>query len=146
MGIGGDPGSAFEIHQTGKGLVVYGWAGSVVTAIRHGFVIHRKPVEEIPLKDEDFHCRVCGYRSDDPPWGIDGVSPIYDFCDCCGVEHGYQDCLPAAARQYRDRWIASGAEWYTKKLAPADWDLRVQLEGVPVDFKCMRRTRRGLSR
>ena len=49
----------------------------------------------------EHYCRVCGYRSDEPPWGDDGRSPSFNHCPCCGVEWGYQDLLPTAAERFR---------------------------------------------
>lgn len=63
-------------------------------------------------------CRVCGFWSDDPPWGDDGRSPTYFFCPCCGVEWGYQDCFPSAAERFRARWLAEGAPWRHRKELP----------------------------
>lgn len=84
--------------------------------------------------DKDLRCRVCGYKSEDPPWGIDGRSPLYDFCPCCGVEHGYQDSSLAGARRYRAEWIAAGAKWEEANAMPERWDLGEQLRDVPSDF------------
>ena len=41
--------------------------------------------------DETHACRVCGLCYEDQQWGVDGASPTYEFCDCCGVEFGYDD-------------------------------------------------------
>ena len=46
-------------------------------------------------------CRVCGFLHDKDykdndyfPWGKDGNTPTFDFCECCGTEFGYNDyCL-----------------------------------------------------
>jgi hypothetical protein len=46
-------------------------------------------IESGAVHSEKNHCRVCGYKSKDARWGEDGQSPLYDFCPCCGVEHGY---------------------------------------------------------
>lgn len=68
--------------------------------------------------DAEHFCRVCGYPSDEPPWGADGRSPSYGFCPCCGVEWGYQDCSPSAAEQFRARWLGEGAPWHDKTVLP----------------------------
>ena len=48
---------------------------------------------------ENHCCRVCGwYMEGYLPYGEDGSLPTFDMCDCCGVEFGYQDCQPSAAR------------------------------------------------
>lgn len=80
-------------------------------------------------------CRVCGYKSEDPPWGDDGRTPLYDFCECCGVEHGYQDASPAGARTYRAQWIAAGAEWEEAAARPEGWKLDEQLRHIPPEFQ-----------
>jgi hypothetical protein len=82
----------------------------------------------------DLSCRVCGYRSDSPPWGEDGRTPLFDFCVCCGVEHGYQDASPNGARAYRAKWIAAGAEWEEPERMPNGWELSEQLGQVPPEF------------
>jgi hypothetical protein len=64
-------------------------------------------------------CRVCGFWSDEPPWGDDGRSPSFEYCPCCGVEWGYQDLLPSAAERFRATWLAEGAPWQDRKV-PAD--------------------------
>lgn len=79
-------------------------------------------------------CRVCGYKSESPPWGEDNSSPNFDFCPCCGVEHGYQDATPAGTRKYRENWINSGAVWDDSKMKPKDWSLDVQMLTVPAEF------------
>jgi hypothetical protein len=84
--------------------------------------------------DASFRCRVCGVLNLDPPWGTDGRTPLYEFCPCCGVEHGYQDATPAAARRFRGDWIAAGAPWDEPSLKPEGWDLTDQLSYVPVQF------------
>ncbi|KTR95394.1 hypothetical protein NS220_06265 [Microbacterium testaceum] len=38
-------------------------------------------------------CRVCGYFSEEPPWGLDRSCLTYEYCPCCGVEWGYQASL-----------------------------------------------------
>jgi hypothetical protein len=61
--------------------------------------------------DDSLSCRVCGLAQDESPWGVDGRSPNYVICDCCGVEFGYGDCTKESTRAYRTKWLASGAEW-----------------------------------
>ena len=82
-----------------------------------------------------FHCRVCGYPSPDAPWGPDGETPTFDFCRCCGVEYGYQDSSPFAARRYRSEWLKSGAKWEDPKAKPENWDLDAQLRNIPEEFR-----------
>lgn len=64
-------------------------------------------------------CRVCGYFSDDPPWGLDGCCPTYEYCPCCGVEWGYQDSLPTSVDRFRSEWVQRGGTW-TDRAVPSD--------------------------
>jgi len=75
-------------------------------------------------------CRVCGLTLGEPPWGHDGQSPTFDFCDCCSCEFGYQDCTAAAAQMNRERWIAAGARWDRPERMPAGWNLDEQLKAL----------------
>jgi hypothetical protein len=86
------------------------------------------------MHNDQCYCRVCGYESDTPQWGADGRTPVYDFCPCCGVEHGYQDSSPVGARNYREKWIKSGAQWEEKKCKPSEWVLEDQLTHIPVGY------------
>ena len=75
-----------------------------------------------------WHCRVCGleHSADDPvdlPWGEDEKFPSFWFCACCGVEFGYQDCLPEPARRFRSLWLERGAPWDSPKHTPSNWTL-----------------------
>jgi hypothetical protein len=80
-------------------------------------------------------CRVCGKIQCEPPWGEDGISPNYTFCDCCGVEFGYGDCWLIAIHSSRKRWLDQGAKWDNPKERPVDWDLEEQLKQIPEQFK-----------
>ena len=84
---------------------------------------------------EKLYCRVCGYKSENPPWGEDGQTPLYDFCPCCGVEHGYQDSTQNGTHKYRAKWIAAGAKWEEPEEKPDDWSLNEQLCHVPREFE-----------
>ncbi|CCB91991.1 putative uncharacterized protein [Waddlia chondrophila 2032/99] len=81
------------------------------------------------------NCRVCGLVLDDPPWGEDGATPSFDYCPCCGVEFGYQDCSTEAAKHYRKCWISEGANWAEKNEMPFNWSLEEQLKNIPNEFK-----------
>ena len=59
----------------------------------------------------EFLCPVCGWESAAEPWGPDGRAPTFDPCDCCGVEWGYQDSSEQGTRNYREKWLATGANW-----------------------------------
>jgi hypothetical protein len=85
--------------------------------------------------DELYHCRVCGLGFDEPPWGEDGKTASFDLCPCCGVEFGYEDATPVAARRYREEWLKNGAVWADPDAKPANFDLARQLEGIPAAFR-----------
>lgn len=87
------------------------------------------------MHNEKLFCRVCGYKSKIFPWGLDGKTPLYDYCLCCGVEHGYQDGSPIGARNFRKLWVESGANWADKSAKPEGWTLDEQLEQVPFEFR-----------
>ncbi len=84
--------------------------------------------------DTNLRCRVCGYKSENPPWGDNEKTPLYDYCPCCGVEHGYQDSSPEGARNYRTNWIATGAKWMASTARPKAWEIKEQLNHIPPDF------------
>ncbi|MEZ4372262.1 MAG: hypothetical protein R3B07_15660 [Polyangiaceae bacterium] len=86
------------------------------------------------MEDERFACRVCGLHCADPPWGADGQCPTFDICDCCGVQFGYEDSLPASARRYRDAWLRNSCEWFRAKSKPEDWSWERQQARVPRQF------------
>ena len=51
--------------------------------------------------DEKYYCRICGYRCVVPPWGEDGETPNFEYCDCCGVEFGYGDATIKVVKKHR---------------------------------------------
>lgn len=38
-----------------------------------------------PMIDHQYNCRVCGLRLEEPPWGRDGATPLFEIRPCCGV-------------------------------------------------------------
>lgn len=84
---------------------------------------------------KNHNCRVCGYYSDDLPWGEDGNSPSYEICICCGVEFGNEDYTIDSVRLYRKRWIENGSNWFFSKFKPVDWDMEKQFENIPEDYR-----------
>ena len=79
-------------------------------------------------------CRVCGLMQADFTWGNDGATPSHNICSCCGVEFGYEDCLPESIRKYRSGWLSAGAKWTWPKDKPAGWQLELQLAQIPTKF------------
>ena len=66
------------------------------------------------------------------PWGEDGKTPLWEICECCGIEYGYEDCLESALIRYREKWLANGAKWFSPKHRPKNWSLEQQLSNLPV--------------
>jgi len=84
--------------------------------------------------DNNFHCRVCGYLPEMPPWGGDGQSPTYEICPCCGVEYGYEDSTVSSVKKYRDEWADAGYKWQDVNAKPKFWNLEDQLKRIPEIF------------
>lgn len=79
-------------------------------------------------------CRVCGYYSEDPPWGEDGCCPTYEYCPCCGVEWGYQDSLPSSAARFRADWLNRGGVWQDPHVVPDGLTVAERLSRIGVDL------------
>ena len=80
-------------------------------------------------------CRVCALQLERPPWGVDGHTPLFEHCPCCGVEFGYQDATRMGATKFRESWLAAGAKWDVPSAKPHRWDLSIQLKLVPEDYR-----------
>ncbi len=85
--------------------------------------------------DYRYICRVCGLVLEDPPWGVDGKTPLFEFCLCCGVEFGYGDWTVGAAKNWRRKWLSKGAVWFDASEKPEEWDVESQLKNVPPEFR-----------
>ncbi|MBL7719068.1 MAG: hypothetical protein JNL72_09560 [Flavipsychrobacter sp.] len=85
---------------------------------------------------ENATCRVCGYvyPLDNPAW-FNEVTPSHDICICCGVQFGYEDTTNDGVTDYRKRWLANGAEWFSPDFKPKDWNLENQLMKIPEKWK-----------
>lgn len=89
-------------------------------------------------KKVEYRCRVCGHAEPTPPWGEDGKTPSFEYCDCCGVEFGYPDATLTGIRRYRSNWLAKGAPWFRKDTKPAGWNVQQaeeQLKHVPPEYR-----------
>ncbi len=75
-------------------------------------------------------CRVCGFEPIAPPWGEDERTPTFEMCPCCGVEYGYEEATQHAARQWRRRWLESGAKWADKGTPHDGLDTTTRLARV----------------
>lgn len=67
--------------------------------------------------------------------GESGEDPNFNICDCCGVEFGYEDYTKESVKAYRNKWLEVGANWWKLKEKPKDWDIKKQLQNIPVNFK-----------
>lgn len=72
-------------------------------------------------------CRVCGYKTPNPPWGEDGDDPSGSICACCGVEFGTEDATMASIKAYRRQWKAEGYPWFVPDLEPRNWTFNKQI-------------------
>ena len=84
---------------------------------------------------ESYCCRVCGLKHDPAPWGDDGNTPIFELCICCGVQFGYEDCMPEGVKRYRKIWFDRKNKWFIPKKMPADWSLERQMKNIPEDYR-----------
>lgn len=76
-------------------------------------------------------CPVCAWdQLEEAPWGEDGKTPSYDICPCCGVEFGNEDADPGFKARARERWIASGGEWFEPAKKPRGWSFEEQLKRI----------------
>lgn len=80
-------------------------------------------------------CRVCGYHTEEYPWGEDGKSPKYQICPCCGVQFGKEDIDLESIRTYRQKWQKKGGKWFQKKEKPNDWNMDEQMGNIPEEFR-----------
>lgn len=81
-------------------------------------------------------CRVCGFRVDGYfPYGEDGRTPLWEHCTVCGVEHGYQDNNPVAARRFREQWLEAGARWQYADFDDDGLTTEQRLEQVPEEYR-----------
>lgn len=76
-------------------------------------------------------CLVCGMKFDNYyPWGIEGDTPSFDICCCCGVEFSHEDSSLAGIKDYRNEWLKNIAKWFEIKMQPINWDLTKQLSQI----------------
>tara|TARA_R110002124_G_scaffold89513_2_gene228779 strand:- start:2240 stop:2509 length:270 start_codon:yes stop_codon:yes gene_type:complete len=88
------------------------------------------------LNDTYIHnCRICGFSLEEPPWGYDGKTPLYEFCPCCGVEFGYQDSSLEGVKRFREQWIENGMQWDEVKQKPDNWNPLEQFKNIPPEFR-----------
>ena len=78
-----------------------------------------------------YHCYVCGAPAEEPPWGNDGRTPLFEICPCCGCEFGYQDASTKGIESLRAQWLAGGGNWRDTTFKPAGLNLEEQLSQIP---------------
>ena len=83
-----------------------------------------------------FRCPVCGYGGLTEEAWTDG-NPSDEICPSCGTQFGYDDAAGApgdsrraAHRRLRERWVASGCSWSSRRPVPEGWDPAGQLAVV----------------
>ena len=86
------------------------------------------------LNYENYHCRICGLRQSEPPWGNDGKTASFNICPCCGAEFGYHDATLQAIQRYRENWLLEGAKWFEPHRKPEQWSLEKQFKEIPQTF------------
>ncbi len=69
------------------------------------------------------------------PWGVDGMTPSHEICDCCGCEFGYEDISITSIKSNRQKWIESGSAWFDSTKKPVDWSLEIQLKSIPNQYQ-----------
>lgn len=63
-------------------------------------------------------CPVCFYA---------GSYELWDICECCGTEFGFDD-WNTTHDELRRRWIEGGCVWWSSTTPPPDWDPHAQLK------------------
>jgi hypothetical protein len=72
----------------------------------------------MPMNDR---CPVCLYEP--LPWPAED----HNICVCCGTEFGFDD-FDFTHDQLRERWLMSGAPWFSQEHhPPVNWDPLRQL-------------------
>lgn len=76
-------------------------------------------------------CKVCGFDKLEEPQYLEGGSPNFVICDCCGFQSGYDDLDQGKTfEEYRNEWILNGAPWFNNKKKPSGWRLELQLKNL----------------
>lgn len=84
-------------------------------------------------KNFDFCCQVCGLNQGFKPWGDQGDLPTFDICGCCGVQFGYEDCTLEGIKEFREKWLREGGNWFSFKEKPQNWSLKEQMKNIPFE-------------
>jgi hypothetical protein len=76
-------------------------------------------------------CPVCGYDGlQETAYDKDG-NPSYEICACCGFEFGFDDESEGAShKEYRQKWLEDGANWFSHDRKPDSWNLQEQLRRI----------------
>lgn len=78
-------------------------------------------------------CPVCGFDGlEEPPYNAQGYAS-HEICPCCGFEFGYDDLSEGVSHaEFRERWLAAGAQWFSPDRQPPDWDVSRQLQNLKI--------------
>lgn len=68
---------------------------------------------------QGFVCPVCGYN--DPASPSFGDEWQDEICPSCGTQFGYDDANTSHS-DLRQRWIGSGARWWSRNPAPVHFN------------------------
>jgi hypothetical protein len=81
----------------------------------------------------NYHCRICGYNNYPDEFWENGIS-LYIICPCCGGESGNEDYTVESTKQYREKWLSEGANWFEAKEKPEKWNKEEQFKNIPQEF------------
>ena len=81
-------------------------------------------------------CPICGFPDlDEPAYDLLTGDPTFEICPCCGHEYGYGDPTTLTGKEnFLRKWIGMGTPWSTPDLRPPNWDARLQLKEIGVDY------------
>ncbi|MEV6675187.1 hypothetical protein [Streptomyces sp. NPDC051162] len=87
--------------------------------------------------DNDVHtecaCRICGYCDDSAFWRHGFFTS--EICSCCGSQSGIEDITLESVRHVRGYWVGHGAQWFSPKCKPENWDLLKQMSNLLPEWR-----------
>jgi hypothetical protein len=63
------------------------------------------------------------------------MTPSYEICPSCGVEHGYEDATLVGVRRYREQWLAAGGRWVDHTVPEDGMSAQERLQRVPETYR-----------
>lgn len=94
----------------------------------------RSFLEENAMTSKGFLCPVCGFEGLRHPPRVPQFrgAPSLETCPSCGYEFGFDDLAQGVPYdEYREKWIAGGARWFSRNGPSEGWDPREQLKKLP---------------